>query len=126
MGCNSSKPESLYLRLGGESAISAATKALYEKILEDPLLQPYFENVDMTSQMAKFEQFITFAFGGPTTYANSDMKAVHAHLKITSEAFDKVAQHLSDVLDELKVSEIEKNDVMNIVAPLKDDIVSVQ
>jgi hemoglobin len=51
-------------RIGGSPAIGAATELFYRKVLGDPLLAPYFDDVDMDRQIAKQTAFLTMASGG--------------------------------------------------------------
>src|SRR5260370_42611938 len=55
---------SLYDRLGGAPAIDAAAELFYRKVLSDPVLEPYFADIDMDRQVAKQAAFLTLALGG--------------------------------------------------------------
>jgi hemoglobin len=41
---------SLFDRLGGSPAMTAASELFYRKVLADPVLSPYFDDVDMNRQ----------------------------------------------------------------------------
>ena len=69
--------DSLYERIGGEAAIDAAVEVFYQKVLADPELAPFFTKTDMAAQIAKQREFITYVFGGKTSYSGRDLRDSH-------------------------------------------------
>jgi len=59
---------SLFDRSGGAPAITAAAELFYRRVLADPLLAPYFDDVDMDRQVANQAAFLTMALRGPDRY----------------------------------------------------------
>jgi hemoglobin len=119
---------SLYNRLGGQPAIEAVANGLVDRILTDVRVNKWFahaaaspENAD--AYKAKLATFLCASFGGPCKYTGPDMVSVHRGRAVTSEAFDAVAQDLVAQLNQLKVPEKEKHQVMEIVGSLKPAIV---
>ena len=120
--------ESLYDRIGGEAAISAAIDAFYERVLADPALQPFFpssgaKRVDMTRLKRQQRDFFAQALGGPARYRGPDMKRTHSGMGIRPKDFQRTAQHLESALRSLDVGEDETAEILAIVAPLSKDIV---
>jgi hemoglobin len=102
----SSKPASLYERIGGEAAVNAAVDVFYRKVLADDRISQFFEGIDMDKQAAKQKAFLTMAFGGPNNYTGEDMRKGHAHLVekgLNSSHFDAVMENLGATLTELNV-----------------------
>ncbi len=64
---------SLYERLGGEAAITACVGMFYDRIMGDPKLSPFFDDLDMDKQINKQIAFMTMAFGGPHEYSGRDL-----------------------------------------------------
>lgn len=98
--------ESLYEKLGGESAVDAAVDIFYRKVLSDYRINRFFDSVDMEKQAAKQKAFLTMAFGGPHTYSGKDMRDGHAHLVkmgLDDSHFDAVMEHLGATMQELAV-----------------------
>ena len=96
----------LYDELGGEAAISAALDRFYPKILADPLMSPYFKNVDMVHLKRMAETFLAMAFGGPNAYTGPGMRAIHAGPRrqgMNDEVFDRFMFHFGGTLQELGV-----------------------
>ena len=72
--------KSLYERVGGEAALMAAVDLFYAKVLANDLLRPFFEQLDMESQIRKQISFMSWALGGPESYKGRDLTTAHAHL----------------------------------------------
>lgn len=53
----------LFDRVGGETAISVAVDGLYDKIMSDIELAPFFENIVLNSQIEKMKIFLKMALG---------------------------------------------------------------
>ncbi|HET7545128.1 MAG TPA: group 1 truncated hemoglobin [Polyangiaceae bacterium] len=115
---------SIYERLGGEAAVDAAVDIFYRKVLADERISSFFDDVDMDRQRAKQKAFLTFAFGGPSNYGGKDMKAAHAHMKISEKHFNAVMENLAATLSELGVPEALIGEAATIALSVKGDIVS--
>jgi hemoglobin len=116
----------LYRRLGGYDAIAAVTDDFLARLLGDPKMTPYFENVDEAGTR-RIRQMIVdqlcAASGGPCLYAGSDMATAHKDLQISERAFDVAAGYFGESLDKFKVPSAEKNELIRIVAGTKADVV---
>ncbi len=96
----------LYERIGGEAAVSAAVELFYRKVLGDYRINRFFSNSDMDTQIAKQKAFFTMAFGGPNNYTGTDMRNAHANMVkkgLDDSHFDAVMEHLGATLQELNV-----------------------
>ena len=80
--------ESLYARLGGETAIAAVVDKFYDFVLVDPRVLGFFKSADMKKERERQKQFITLVTGGPHRYQGGDMRDCHQHMKITQAHFD--------------------------------------
>ncbi|RME39572.1 MAG: group 1 truncated hemoglobin [Planctomycetota bacterium] len=116
--------QTLFEKLGGRPAVETVVKDFYRRVLNDPHLSGFFENVDMDHQTRQQIAFLTAALGGPDNYRGRNMKDAHAHLGITEFHFDKVAGHLVDTLKAAGVPQADIDAVVELVAPLKADVVS--
>jgi len=84
-------------RVGGEAAVDAAVDLFYRKVLTDPAIGHFFDNVDMDEQRGKRKAFLSMVFGGPNTYGGKDLRSAHAGLVgcgLDDSHFDAVAGHL--------------------------------
>jgi hemoglobin len=117
--------DSLYKKLGGEAAVSAAVNIFYRKVLQDERISHFFENTDMQKQMVKQKSFLTMAFGGPNNYTGEDMRKGHAHLVakgLNDDHFNAVAGHLQSTLEELGVAADLIAEVMTIAESTRNDV----
>ncbi len=115
---------SIYDAIGGADAVRAAVGLLYQRILADRRLAPYFQGVDMRRLETHMRGFFALALGGPDLYAGRDLSAAHAHLGISEAHFDAVAAHLVTTLTDLGVPD-ELNQVITArVDSLRPQIVA--
>lgn len=115
---------SIFDQLGGGGAIGAAVDDLYDRLLADPVVAPYFQGVVMGELSKHLRMFLAAALGGPDLYRGRDMRSAHARLRITHEAWDRTVGHLLAVLSDLRVEQPLIDQVVAHLAPLHDDIVT--
>jgi hemoglobin len=120
--------DSLYTRLGGQPAVKAVASQLVDRILQDNRVNRWFAHAasspeNTAAYKSKLSDFVCQATGGPCTYSGRDMVTAHKGRMVTSDAFDAVAQDLTEVLVALKVPEHEKRQLLDLVGTLKPSIV---
>ena len=117
---------SLYKRLGGYDALAAVTDDFLGRMLGDPKMAAYFENVDERG-LQRVRQMIVdqlcAATGGPCVYVGGDMPTVHKDMQISETAWTVAVGYLTDTLTKFQVPEREKAEVLGFVSSLKSDIV---
>jgi hemoglobin len=119
--------ESLFKKIGGEGAVTATVVKMYEKILSDPELAPFFENTNVEALRHSQSAFVTFAFGGPNNYTGKSMR--HAHERsvkhgLNDKHFDLVAGHLKAAMQELNVPENLIAEALAIVETTRSDVLN--
>lgn len=119
-------PPTLYKRLGGYDAIAAVTDSFIGKLSSDANLKKFFVG-HSTESLKRIRQLVVdqlcMATGGPCHYIGRDMKSSHAGLGITEADWDASVKHLVATLDEFKVPQKEKDELLAIASSLKKDIV---
>lgn len=118
---------SLFQRIGGEAAVGATVIKLYDKILDDALLAPFFENSDVDVLRRSQQAFVTFAFGGPNQYTGRNLRAAHeksVKAGLSDEHFDRVAVHLASAMRELGVAEPLIQEALAIVGSTRADVLN--
>jgi hemoglobin len=118
---------SLYEKIGGEPAMSAAVELFYRKVLSDERISHFFEDVDMERQAAKQKAFLTMVCGGPSAYSGKDMRQGHAQLVkrgLNDTHFDAVAGHLAATLTELGVPKPLVDQVLTIAESARADVLN--
>lgn len=118
---------SLYERIGGERAVRATVLKMYDKILGDPDLAPFFQDVDVDVLRHSQSAFVTYAFGGPNHYNGKGMRSTHkgavAH-GLNDHHFDLVAGHLAAAMQELHVPEELITEALAIVGSTRAEVLN--
>ena len=117
----------LYERLGGEPAFRAATDDFYRRMLQDPRVSNFFDNIDMEGQIAKQRAFLTFVTGGPAEYTGKDMRAAHSALVekgLKSEHVDVVIEHLGATLESLGAAPADIQEVAALAESVRKDVLN--
>ena len=101
----------MFQRYGGFTTVSKIVSAFYDKILDSPLLSPYFDGVDMRKQIDHQTKFISYLMGGPVSYSDEALERVHARLNIDQKSFDEIVMLLAETLEDHGV---EQSDVSTL------------
>ena len=107
----------IFERYGGFAKISRIVSSFYDRVLDSPILEPYFSEVDMRRLIDHQTKFMAQAMGGPASYTNQQLEKVHSHLQITSDAFEEMHALLRETLEDFGV---ERDDVEAVI----DEIVA--
>ena len=118
--------KSLYDRLGGLDAIKAVVGEFAGRVLADDRVNKKFAKSDAPRLVLHLEEQICAATGGPCKYTGKDMKSAHKNMKVTEGEFGALVEDLVGALDKFNVPAKEKNDLLAILGPLKDQIVEVK
>ena len=91
----------LFNEIGDAATLRTAVNLLYQRVLADPELAPWFAGVDVPRLRAHQLAFLAGAMGGPDLFNGRDLATAHAGLAITGEAFDALIGHLATALRDL-------------------------
>jgi hemoglobin len=115
----------LYERLGGANAIAAVVEDFVARCAADPRIGPKFERTDIPRLKAMLVDQIDEATGGPARYRGRTMEDTHRGMGVTAGEFDALVQDLVATLDRFGVGNAEKEELLEILAPLRAAIVEV-
>lgn len=133
----SKEKESLYKRLGERAAITLVVDTFITYVAaEDTLLNEFVAagtlnpgpNNDfpaLTALKKNLVDQIETATGGPNTYTGLSMSAAHAGMGITDFQFDKLVEALGKALTAYSVPATEQQELVDILAPLRSEIVGL-
>jgi len=113
-------------RAGKESAGSvpeAVVDQFVANVAADGRINKHFANANLDHLKTQLVSQLGQASGGPQQYTGRDMKTVHAGMGIDPPAFDALIEDLVAALDQFKVGEKEKGEILAILQPMKADIV---
>lgn len=118
---------SLFKRIGGNDAVTAAVDIFYDKVLSDEHINGFFEGVDMPKQMRKMKSFLSYAFGADTPFHGESMRAAHEKLVkrgLNDSHFDAVKNHINNTLKELDVAQPLIDEVLDITESTRNDVLN--
>jgi hemoglobin len=118
--------KSLYDRLGGGDAITALTESWVARVGGDDRANGKFVRTDIERLKKEIVDQLCEATGGPCTYTGRSMLETHAGMKVTAGEFEVVMQHLGATLDELNVPKTEQDELVDLLRPMRGDIVEVE
>lgn len=119
-----SDEETLYIKLGGDAALTATAELLTTKLSKDDLLKDYFVNIDMVSHRIYLKKFLALITGGPKNYDGRDMKEAHGNLGIQDNEFTHLMTLIRETLNELGVQQDVINTFCSAAEGLRESIVS--
>ena len=91
--------KSVYEKYGGFSQIGRIVVDFYDRLLDDDL-GPYFEDVDMPRVVDHQTKFLAMLLGGPASYTDEQIRALHRHLTIEPAHFDTLKPILGETLSD--------------------------
>lgn len=89
--------------VGGGPAVSAVVNDFYVRVLGDPQLAPYFEDVDIARLKRHQVLLVTKVLGGPDNYTGRSLEEAHDGLGITQDEFQAVVGHLAGAMKDAGV-----------------------
>jgi hemoglobin len=114
---------STYDTMGGAPAVATAVDELYDRVLGDAQLAPFFVDADQLSLRAHQREFLTIVLGGPGHYEGRKLHDAHAGRGISDVHFDLFVGHLADTLTDIGVDPTELETIIGQVAVLRSEIV---
>ena len=116
---------SLYDRLGGTDAITAVVRAVVDRQLKDDRINRKFARTNRDRLIKEFVDQICQATGGPCKYTGRNMTETHHNMGVTNGEFQAFVEDVVAVLNDFKVGATEQDELLNILAPLREEIVEV-
>jgi hemoglobin len=90
----------IYEQSGGFAEVRKVVSAFYDKVLDSPRLQTYFEDTDMRRLIDHQTKFITAVMGGPAKFNDEAMRRAHARFNITREEYREAVDLLVETLED--------------------------
>ena len=113
----------LYMKYGSR-VTSGMAECLYDRLLLDPGLAPFFDGVDIDRLREHVADFLSVLTGGPDIYRGRDLREAHADFVISRDHFERVMTHIAAAATDLG---IEPDDITTIAVAIRgyeDDVVS--
>lgn len=103
----------MFDKYGGFSTISRIVMALYERLLDDDDVGPFFDNVDLPKLMDHQTKFVSALMGGPASFTDTHIANAHKHLIVHDAHFDILKQLVQETLADFNV---EPQDIETVLA----------
>lgn len=116
----------VYSQIGGAPAMSAFVKELHKRLVADSITSPYFAHMDQATwraHRAALRSFLAAALGGPKPFRGKSMLDAHAHVGVTTAAFDRLVIHAVAILRDMGVPDALIGHVGEAITPLRPHIV---
>ena len=114
--------QTLFQRVGGEQAIAELIDRFYDRVVADPELKPFFENVSMVKLRRMEREFFCAALDGPIKYSGRPLGHVHHGRGITKHHFSLYVGHLIDTLHSFALKERDLQDIISRINTYADEI----
>ena len=93
--------------------------------MKDDRINQKFARTNEDRLIKEFVDLICQATGGPCTYTGRDMTQAHHNMGVTGGEFQAFVEDVVAVLNDFKVGATEQDELLNILAPLREEIVEV-
>jgi hemoglobin len=120
------KAPTLYQRLGGFDKLAAIFDDVAPRLATDPQFARFFSGHATDSDIRQRQRLLELLCqegGGPCAYTGRPLKTAHGGLGVTEAHWSAFLKHLTATLDNLKIVEPEKGEVLALMQRYKSDIV---
>ena len=116
----------LYERLGGGAAITAVIDDFVARCAGDDRINSKFARTDIARLKAMLVEQVSAATGGKVQYTGRGMRETHDGMQVTAGEFDALVEDLVATLNSFGVAEKSQSQLLDILGPLRGDIVEVE
>ena len=116
---------SLYERLGGTSRVTAFVNLTIDTVAADPAMNKSFDKVNLQHVKDMLIEQICSLTGGGCKYTGDTMRDVHAGHHISNAEFFGLVEVLRDAMRAQRVPLSARNELLEILAPMKRDVVKL-
>lgn len=86
--------------------------ALYERLLDDDDVGPYFDDVDMPKLMDHQTKFVSALMGGPASFSDAHIERAHQHLIVRDADFDRLKELVDATLSDFNLQRVDIDTVL--------------
>ncbi|MHA3978784.1 group I truncated hemoglobin [Halovulum sp. GXIMD14794] len=97
--------KSLYEKYGGFSTVSRIVMSLYDRLLDDDDVGPFFDDVDMPKLIDHQTKFVASLMGGPASFTDTHIQMAHRNLEIDDAHFDRLKALVQETLSDFSVEQ---------------------
>jgi len=97
--------DTIFDRCGGYVRVAQIVLAFYDRVLQSQRLRKIFIDTDMRRLVDHQAKFMSAIMGGPKSYTDEEISAVHRSLPIDDLMFDEMARLLRMTLSDFRLDE---------------------
>jgi len=112
----------LFDRIGGEAAIANLVDQFYDRVLDDPELEPYFKYAPMEKLRSILREFFAAALAGPVTYSGQPLDYIHQGRGITTRQLTRFMNHLVATIQHVHPNEQEVSEMVGRISTYADQV----
>ncbi len=116
--------QTLYEKYGGFKTISRVVMSFYEIALDSDEIGHFFEDIDMPRLIDHQTKFVSSLMGGPASFSDDRIEAVHRHLGISHDHFDVMSELFGEALEMHGMSERDIKTALGAIEGKRSIIVS--
>ncbi len=107
--------QSIYEKYGGFGTVSRIVMRLYDRILDDDNLGPFFDDIDMPRLIDHQTKFVASLMGGPASFTDAHLIGAHRGLDIHDKHFDRLVELVGETLSEFNVEDADNKTVQGAI-----------
>ena len=115
--------DQLFERIGGAEAVAEIVRDMYRRVLADPDLASFFDEVDLERLQHMQFEFIASALGGPVNYSGAELQAIHKGRNIQPQHYSQFVGHLASAMESRGVDQQDVDHMLGRMAMFRDRIV---
>lgn len=104
--------QSMFEKYGGFSRVSQIVMALYNKLLDDDDVGPFFDDVDLPKLIDHQTKFVAALMGGPASFTDGHIERAHAKMDIKDHHFDQLKLLVKETLVEFDLEPLDIETVL--------------
>lgn len=113
----------LFEDLGGAETVVAIVDTMYDAVLADEELAPFFSQTN-TERLRRMQfEFLASALGGPVQYSGAELQSIHANRGIGAKHFARFVGHMADAMEKHGASKKQVDEMLGKVALFRDRII---
>ena len=107
--------QSMYEKYGGIGTVSRIVMRLYDRILDDDDIGPFFDDIDMPRLVDHQTKFVASLMDGPASFTDAHLAGAHRGLAISDAHFDRLVALVRETLAEFNVEDEDNQTVQNAI-----------
>ena len=118
-------PAGLYAALGEKAGIERLVDNFVDRLVRHPRIGSHFKGIKPAAAKEGLTDHFCHLTGGPCVYQGSNMRELHADMKINKADFNALVETLQRAMDEQGIPFGQQNRFLALLPPMHRDIITV-